>query len=109
MNKERKKVVITGMGVLTPIGIGVEPFWQNLTGGKSGISRISLFDTSDMDVKIAGEVKNFDPLEYMDKTVARKNDRFSQFILAASEEAVSDSGLNFDKIDRNRTGVIIGS
>ncbi len=109
MKKERKKVVITGMGVLTPIGIGVEPFWQNLTGGKSGISRISLFDTSDMDVKIAGEVKNFDPLEYMDKTVARKNDRFSQFILAASEEAVSDSGLNFDKIDRNRTGVIIGS
>lgn len=109
MNKERKKVVITGMGALTPIGIGVDSFWQNLTGGKSGISKISLFDAGDMDVKIAGEIKSFDPLEYMDRNEARKNDRFSQFVIAAGEEAVGDSGLNFDKIDRCRTGVIIGS
>ena len=72
MEMKKKKVVITGMGALTPIGIGVKTFWENLTAGKSGISNITLFDTEDMDVKIGGEIKNFDPLDYMDKTDARR-------------------------------------
>jgi 3-oxoacyl-[acyl-carrier-protein] synthase II len=109
LETKKKKVVITGMGALTPIGIGLTPFWENLTAGKSGISNITLFDTENMDVKIGGEIKNFDPLDHMDKTEARRNDRFTQFILAASDEAVEDSGINLDKIERNRIGVIIGS
>lgn len=109
METKKKKVVITGMGALTPIGIGLKPFWENLTAGKSGISNITLFDTENMDVKIGGEIKNFDPLDYMDKTEARRNDRFTQFILAASDEAVGDSGINIDAMDRSRIGVIIGS
>ena len=109
MKTKKNKVVITGMGALTPIGIGLQKYWENLTAGKSGISKITLFETDDMDVKIGGEIKDFDPLDHMDKTEARRNDRFTQFILAASEEALNDSGINIEKIDRNRTGVIIGS
>ena len=71
METKKKKVVITGMGALTPIGIGVKPFWENLTGGKSGISNITLFDTENMDTKIGGEIKDFDPLDYMEKIEAR--------------------------------------
>jgi len=107
--KEKRRVVITGMGVLTPIGIGVKTFWENLIAGKSGIDRITLFDPDGFDSKIAGEVKGFDPLNYMDKTEARRNDRFSQFVLAAAQEAIQDAELNLEKIDKDRAGVIIGS
>lgn len=105
----KKKVVVTGMGVVSPIGIGVESFWKNLIEGKSGVHTITLFDPKDMDSKIAGEVQDFDPLNYMDKSEARKNDRFAQFVLAASDEAVRDSGLDLEKIERSRAGVIVGS
>lgn len=107
--ESKRKVVVSGMGAVTPIGIGVKEFWKNLVGGKSGISRITLFDPEGFESKIAGEVRNFDPLDYMDKSEARKNDRFTQFVAAAAEEAVKDSGLIIEKIDRSRVGVIIGS
>jgi 3-oxoacyl-[acyl-carrier-protein] synthase II len=107
--KEKKKVVITGMGAVTPIGIGVRTFWDNLIAGKSGIATITLFDPKNLDCKVAGEVKGFDPFNYMDKAEARRNDRFTQFAWVASEEAIKDSGLDLSKIDRFRAGVIIGS
>lgn len=109
MDMKRRKVVITGMGALTPIGKGVKNFWQNLINGKSGISSITLFNPEGWETRIAGEVNDFDPLDYMDKQEARRNDRFTQFILAASEEAVKDSGLVLEKIDKYRAGLIIGS
>lgn len=107
--KAKKKVVITGMGAVTPIGIGVHKFWNNLIAGKSGIATITLFDPKNLDCKVAGEVKGFDPLNYMEKAEARRNDRFTQFAWVASEEAIKDSGLDLSKIDRFRAGVIIGS
>jgi len=109
LSTERKKVVITGIGAVTPIGIGKDVFWNNLISGKSGISKITLFDPSELETRIAGEVKDFDPLDYMDKTEARRNDRFTQFVIAASDEAMKDSGIDKDKIDIYRAGVIIGS
>jgi len=109
LSTERKKVVITGIGAVTPIGIGKDVFWSNLISGKSGISKITLFDPSELETRIAGEVKDFDPLDYMDKTEARRNDRFTQFVIVASDEAIKDSGIDKDKIDGYRAGVIIGS
>lgn len=109
MVSERKKVVITGIGVVSPIGIGKDNFWKNLVDGKSGVSKITLFDPSGLETQIAGEVKDFDPLDYMDKTDARRNDRFTQFVIVASDEAIKDAELNMDKVDRFRAGVIIGS
>jgi len=97
------------MGAVTPLGIGVEKFWSNLVKGTSGISKITLFDPEELDTRIAGEVKDFDPLDYMDVQEARRNDRFTQFILAACDEAVTDAGLNLDTIDVFRAGVIVGS
>ena len=109
MAGERRKVVITGMGAATPIGIGVKKFWDHLLAGTSGIGPITRFDPSEVASKIAGEVSDFDPLDFMEKSEARRNDRFTQFAYAASEEALEDSGLDLDKIDRYRIGVIIGS
>jgi 3-oxoacyl-[acyl-carrier-protein] synthase II len=107
--REDSKVVVTGIGAVTPLGVGVKEYWDNLVAGKSGITRITLFDPEDIESKVAGEVKNFDPLDYMEKTEARRNDRFTQFIYVASEEAVKDSGLDLEKEDTDRIGVIIGS
>ena len=107
--REDRKVVVTGIGAVTPLGVGVKEYWDNLVAGKSGITRITLFDPEDIESKVAGEVKNFDPLDYMEKTEARRNDRFTQFIYVASEEAVKDSGLDLEKEDTDRIGVIIGS
>ena len=109
MAGERKKVVITGMGAATPIGIGVEKYWSNLLAGKSGIGPITRFDPANVASKIAGEVSDFDPLDFMEKAEARRNDLFTQFAYAASEEAIRDSALDLDKLDRYRIGVIIGS
>ncbi len=109
MSGERRNVVITGLGAITPIGIGVQNYWKNLNQGKSGIGNITLFDPVNVDSKIAGEVSDYDALDFMDKTVARRNDRFSQFAIVAADEAVKDSCLNLDKLDKDRIGVIIGS
>jgi 3-oxoacyl-[acyl-carrier-protein] synthase II len=109
MASGKRRVVVTGMGAVTPIGLDVNSYWENLVAGKSGISTITLFDPSNLESRIAGEVKNFNPVDYMDKSEARRNDRFTQFVIAASAEALKDSGLDLGKIDRYRAGVIIGS
>jgi 3-oxoacyl-[acyl-carrier-protein] synthase II len=87
----------------------VERYWKNLIDGQSGIGRITLFDPVNVDSKIAGEVSDYDPLDFMDKTIARRNDRYTQFAIVAADEAVKDSGLDMDKLNRDRIGVIIGS
>jgi 3-oxoacyl-[acyl-carrier-protein] synthase II len=109
LNRERKKVVITGLGAITPIGIGVYNYWKNLVDGRPGIGPTTLFDPENVDSKIAGQVTDYDPLDFMDKNVARRNDRYTQFAIVAADEAVADASLDFDKIDRGRVGVIIGS
>ncbi len=105
----KKRVVITGMGVISPIGSGIELFWENVKKGKCGVSEIEAFDTTDYTVKIAAEVKDFDPKNYMEKKEAKRQDRYCQFAVAASELAVKDSGLNVDAINNERFGVIVGS
>jgi len=104
-----RRVVITGLGAVTPCGNDVDTFWNNIKAGVSGIDFITKFDTSDFKVKIAAEVKGFDPLQYMDRKEAKRMDVFSQFAIAAATEAVEDSKLDIEAIDNNRFGVIIGS
>lgn len=105
----KKRVVITGMGALTPIGNSVQEFWQALLAGKSGITKVTFFDASEYATQIVGEVKGFDPGSYMDKKEARRMDRFTQMAIAAAKMAITDSGLDLDKIDRDRAGTIIGT
>lgn len=109
MNTLKKRVVVTGLGAITPIGIGVENFWEALIAGKSGIDRITHFDASDYATQIAGEVKGFDPKEYMDRKEAKRMDRATQFAIAAAKMAIEDSGLDLDAEDRNRIGTVIGT
>jgi len=105
----QRRVVITGAGLVTPVGIGLEENWKNITSGKSGIGEITHFDTSEFPVKIAGEVKNFNPEDFVDKKDCRKFDRFIILSLAAAELAVQNSGLDVNRIDSERAGTIIGS
>lgn len=105
---ELRRVVVTGMGALTPVGLNVAESWRNATSGRSGIDKITLFDASPLGVQIAGEVKNFDPLQYLDKKEARKMDRFSQLAMAALQEAVGQSNLQLDESERERAGCILG-
>lgn len=106
---ELKRVVITGMGAMTPIGNSVAEYWEGLLAGKSGATPITLFDASKFKTKFACEVKNFDPGVYLDRKEARKLDRFSQLAIASSEEAVTDAGLREANPDPDRVGVIWGS
>ena len=103
-----RRVVITGMGAITPIGCDVNTFWDSLKSGKNGIDFITRFDTTDCRAKLAAEVKNFDPLLYMEKADARRSDRFVQFAIASAAQAVSDSGIE-NKINPDRFGVYFGS
>ncbi len=105
----RRRVVITGMGLVSPVGIGMEESWSALVAGKSGIGPITLFDASTFPTRIAGEVKGFDPAKYMDRKEVRRNDRFIHFALAAAEMALKDSGLDLSKEDPERIGCIIGA
>jgi len=105
----QRRVVITGAGLVTPVGIGIDENWENITSGKSGVCEITHFDTSDFPVKIAGEVKNFTPEDFVDKKDCRKFDKFIIYSLAAAELAVQNSGLDINKIDSERAGTIIGS
>jgi len=109
LSSDRKRVVITGLGAVTSLGIGVQTYWKNLLAGKSGIHTITLFNPENVDSKIAGEIRNFDPAEFMDKNLARRNDRYTQWAIVAADEAIRDSGIDLDKEDRYRVGVIIGS
>tara|TARA_B100000035_G_scaffold233403_1_gene201683 strand:+ start:58313 stop:59545 length:1233 start_codon:yes stop_codon:yes gene_type:complete len=105
----KRRVVITGLGLITPVGIGVSETWKNIIAGKSGISAISKFDTSNFSSKIAGEVKNFDPLQYLNAKEARRMDTFIQYGLAAGIEAINDSGFPINDKTSERIGVSIGS
>lgn len=108
-NLLKKRVVITGIGALTPVGTGKEVFWDALVSGKSGIVPITRFDASDIPTRIAGEISDFDPLTYIDKKDARRMDRYTQFACAATQMALEDAGLKTDNINPERVGVIIGS
>lgn len=105
----RRRVVITGIGVITPIGNSVEEFWANLIAGKSGAGPITYFDATHFDTKFACEVKGFDPLNFMDKKLAQRVDPFTQFAIAASDMAIKDSGIDFSKYDAYNIGVVYGS
>ncbi len=105
----KRRVVITGVGPVTPIGTGKENFWNNLIAGKSGIDLITRFDTTDVDVKIAGEVKDFDYAEYMDKKEGKRMDRVTHFAVAAAKLAVEDAKLDLASINQVRAGVCVGS
>jgi 3-oxoacyl-[acyl-carrier-protein] synthase II len=105
----RRRVVVTGLGLVSPVGIGTDPSWDALVAGKSGIGPITLFDASTFPTRIAGEVKNFDPTRFMDRKEARRNDRFIQFALAAAGMAIEDAGLDMSKEDPERVGCIVGA
>ncbi|MBX6352255.1 MAG: beta-ketoacyl-ACP synthase II [Thermoflavifilum sp.] len=104
-----RRVVITGMGAVTPIGNDVPTFWRNLVAGRSGISRIDAFDVSQYPVQIAGQVRDFDPGQYVDPREARRLDRYAQFAVAAAVQAVRDAGLEITPENGERVGVYIGS
>lgn len=106
---ELKRVVVTGLGALTPLGNNVNDFWNNLLAGVSGADMITNFDASKFRTKFACEVKNFDPTEYLDKKEARKIDRFTQFALVVSDQAMTDAGLNKENINPDRVGVVFAS
>jgi len=105
----RRRVVVTGLGLISPVGVGVEESWAALCAGKSGIGPITLFDASTFPTRIAGEVKGFDPAQFMDRKEVRRNDRFIHFALAAAEMAMKDSGLDMSKEDADRIGCIVGA
>jgi len=104
-----KRVVVTGLGALTPIGNDVQSYWKSLSNGVSGADMITQFDTTKFKSKFACEVKGFNPENFMDRKEARKMDRFAQFAAVTTDQAILDSGLNLDKIDKTRVGVIWGS
>lgn len=105
----KNRVVVTGMGVVTPIGNDVESFWNSLKEKKVGIGQITCFDTTDYKVKLAAEVKNFDARDYMDVKTSKRMERFSQFAVAAAKEALEDAGISIEKEDPYRVGVCVGS
>ena len=106
---KKRRVVVTGMGAVTAIGIGLKDFWEGLVSGRNGVDLITRFDTTNFDTKFAAEVKNFDPLNYIDKKASKRMDRFTQFALASSIMAIEDSGMNLENVDKERFGVIFGS
>jgi len=104
-----RRVVVTGIGVVCPVGNNQEEVWAAVRDGRSGIAHISSFDTSEFDVQIAGEVKHFDSLQYVSKREGRRLDRFTLFAIAAAEEALNNSGLMQDRVDPTRVGVFVGT
>lgn len=105
----KRRVVVTGLGALTPCGLNVPDFWNAMIEGKSGIDYITYFDTKYFPTKFAGELKGFDPLNYMDRKTAQRTDPFCQYALVAAEEAIKDSEINPEKINLERAGVVTGS
>jgi 3-oxoacyl-[acyl-carrier-protein] synthase II len=105
----RKRVVITGLGAITPIGNTLAEYWEGLVTGRNGIGPITNFDASKHDCRIAGELKNFDPLLYLEKKAAKRMDRFAQLAVCATKQAMADSGLTIDSTNADRIGVTIGT
>jgi 3-oxoacyl-[acyl-carrier-protein] synthase II len=108
-NTQLKRVVVTGLGAITPIGNNLTEYWEGLKQGKNGIGLITLFDISQYACRIAGEVKGFDPLEYMDRKEAKRMARFSQFAIATSKQALRDANLEINDLNAEQIGVIIGT
>ena len=106
---EKKRVVVTGLGAITPLGLGVEATWQSLLAGRSGVRRITRYDPADLPTQIAAEVTDFDPVKYMDFKDAKRTARFTQFAIAATNEALHAAGLDLAKEDRTRVGVAMGT
>ena len=105
-----RRVVVTGIGVMSPVGSDLATFWKNLTEGRSGITRYKVFDSAIYDCKIAGEVSDFEPAKYFKSPKdARRADRFAQFAMAAAKIALADSGMDLDKANHERFGVMVGS
>ena len=104
-----RRVVVTGCGVVSPVGIGKDAFWESLIRGKSGIKKITQFDPSGFDSQIAGEVRDFDPSSFFSSKELKRTPRFVQFAIVSTHEALEESSLNLEKIDPYRIGVIIGS
>lgn len=104
-----KRVVVTGLGALTPIGNNIEEYWEGLVNGKSGSAPITYFDTSNFKTKFACELKNYNPEDYFDRKEIRRLDRFAQYALISSDEAIADSGIDWDQVDKFRVGVIWGA
>ena len=103
------RVVITGLGVVSPIGFGADAYWRQLRDGVCGLAPIQSFDTTGHKVKLAGEIKDFKPEDFMDKKEARRSDRYCQFAMAAARMAIEDAGLDLDTVDKDRAGTLIGS
>src|SRR5690554_2539159 len=97
------------MGVVSPFGLGKEALWDELTAGRSGIGPITRFDASEFSTRFAGEVRDFDASQFIDRKDARRLDRFAQFAWAASQLAIDDAGLDLDNVDKEQLGVLIGS
>ena len=105
----KRRVVVTGLGVITPLGVGVEKSWQSLCQGKSGISMITRFDATGFGTRIAGEVNGFNPQDFMNRKLIRRGDRFIHFALAAAQMAVDDSKLSINPGNAERVGVVVGT
>ncbi|MGK7957335.1 MAG: beta-ketoacyl synthase N-terminal-like domain-containing protein, partial [Crocosphaera sp.] len=108
-NSQLKRVVVTGLGAITPIGNTLTDYWQGLISGKSGIAEITHFDPSQHACRIAGEVKGFDPHDYLDRKEAKRMDRFAQFGVSGSLQALADSKLVINDLNAEQIGVIIGT
>ncbi|WP_024768510.1 MULTISPECIES: beta-ketoacyl-ACP synthase II [Aquimarina] len=104
-----KRVVVTGLGALTPIGNNIDEYWDGLVNGKSGCAPITYFDTENFKTKFACEVKNYSPTDYFDRKEARKLDKFAQYAIVSSEEAIKDAAIDLEKVDKFRVGVIWGA
>jgi 3-oxoacyl-[acyl-carrier-protein] synthase II len=105
----KRRVVVTGLGAITPIGIGIQEYWPNLLCGKNGVGPITKFDASNFETQFAAEVKNFDPEQFLEKKAVKRMDPFTQYALTTADMAVADSGMNLEKVNRERFGVIFGS
>src|SRR5690554_3442963 len=106
---ELKRVVVTGLGALTPIGKNIQEYWDGLVNGKSGCAPITYFDTTKFKTKFACELKDYNPEDYFERKEARRLDRFAQYVLISSDEAILDSGIDLEKVDKFRVGVIWGT
>ncbi|MCT7976425.1 beta-ketoacyl-ACP synthase II [Laspinema olomoucense] len=106
---ERKRVVVTGLGAVTPIGNTLQDYWEGLLSGRNGIGPITLFDPSSHSCRIAGEVKGFDPHDYLEKKEAKRMDRFAQFAIAASKQAISDASFEINELNADQVGIVIGN
>jgi len=108
-NMSKRRVVVTGLGAITPIGIGIEEYWKGLIEARNGVDLITRFDTSNFDTKFAAEIKGFKPEDYIDKKAVRRMDLFTQYAMAVAEMAMKDSGNNLETVDKEKFGVIFGS